>query len=171
MSSLKQFCSYIHSHLFSVPIFTSSGNAEIAAPVSYVHLNQPSGSRCGDLPSVSDDAKSRLLARGRLRLLFHSCSLVSLFQRDRSFACAVLRFSFAFLVLASPGARLTLWVRPTFRAQVAFQTTVPRNNFIDGIWIVTLVLTSASFLAVLAITFPFLAFLAAFAQTVHIHVV
>ena len=37
-----------------------------------------------------------------------NCSLVSLFQRDRSFACAALPFSFA----APPSV---LWVRPTFR--------------------------------------------------------
>ena len=46
----------------SVPISASSGNAAIAAPVSCVHLNQPSGSRCGDLTRVSNDAKSRELA-------------------------------------------------------------------------------------------------------------
>ena len=47
----------------SVPILASSGNAEIAAPVSYVHLNQPSWSRYGDLTRVSIDRKSGELAR------------------------------------------------------------------------------------------------------------
>ena len=86
----------------SVPIFASSGNAEIAAPVSYVHLNQPSGSRCGDLPSVSNDAKSRELASPQLQLG------LLVIQRARSFACAVLWYSFASLVLVSFGARQIL---------------------------------------------------------------
>ena len=38
-------------------------SAEITASVSYVHLNQPLGSKCGDLTGVSNSAKSRELAR------------------------------------------------------------------------------------------------------------
>ena len=117
--SLVQFCSYVQPPPCAVPICASSGNVEIAAPVSYVHLNQALGSRCGDLPGVSNDATSRELAKCQLRLWFHSCRLVSLFQGARSFACVVLWFSFASLVLASSRARLFLWVRTTCRAQVA----------------------------------------------------
>ena len=47
----------------SVPIFASSVNAEIARPVSYVHLNQPSESKCSDPPRFSHCAKSRELAK------------------------------------------------------------------------------------------------------------
>ena len=120
--------------------------------VSYVHLNQPSWSRCGDLTRVSIDAESREL---------HHCSL---FQRACSFACDVLRFSIASFVSSSTRARLILWIQPTFCAQVAFLTAVPTNNVLA--WIRVLVLTF--FLAALAITFPFLAFLTSFAKAVHL---
>ena len=51
---------WLHSFVFvSVCI---QWKCRIAAPVSMVHLNQPSRSRCGDL-TVSHDAKSSELAR------------------------------------------------------------------------------------------------------------
>ena len=59
-------------------------------------------------------------------------------------------FSFASFVLASSGGGLFLWIRPTFRAQVAFLTAAPTNNVLAKIRILTLVSTFASFLAVLA---------------------
>ena len=127
--------------------------------MSYVHLNQPSGSRCGaDLARVSNNAKSRELARASCCCGSTTAACSPCSKRAFSFACAVLLFSF---VLDSTGARLLiLWIRPTLRAQVAFLTTVPTNNVLAWIRIQTLILTFAFCLAVLAITFPFLAFLA-----------
>ena len=151
-------CSYIHSLVFPCQ---SVHPVEIAAAVSYVHLNHPSRSKCGDLTRVSNGAKSRELARAVLRLLLH---------RGCSSACAVLRFSFASLVLDSTGARLILWIRSTFCAQMAFLTAAPTNNVL--VWIRTLVLMLTFFLDVLTITFPLLAFLAllaTFVKAVHLH--
>ena len=94
---------------------------------------------CGDLPDVSNDAKSRELEIPRCGC----CSTAAAWSpvsKEPAHLPAVVRFSFA-----SSGARLILWVRPTFRAQVAFLTTVSTNNFLVGIWIQTLVF-GASFL-------------------------
>ena len=47
-----------------MPIFASTINAEVAGPVSWCpNINQLSGSRCGDLPGISNDAESTELAR------------------------------------------------------------------------------------------------------------
>ena len=45
MSSLEAVLQLLSFASVSVPISASNGNADIAAPVSYVHLNQPSGSQ------------------------------------------------------------------------------------------------------------------------------
>ena len=93
-----------------------------------VRPSQPtSESRCCDLPGVSNDAKSRELARTGC-----GCSTATAW-----FPC---------------------------------RTTEPTNNFLVRIWIIPLVLIFfASFLAILAIAFPFHAFLAVFAKAVHNH--
>ena len=108
------------------------------------------------LTRVSNDAKSGQLARagcdcGSTTAARSPCSTCSL-------ACAVLLHSFASFVLDSTRAKLVLWIRPTLRAHVAFLTTVPTNSVLAWLRIMTLILTCASCLAVLAITFPFLAF-------------
>ena len=72
------------------------------------------------------------------------------------------------MFLSSTGARLILWIRPTFYAQMAHLTAVPTNNFLT--WVLVLVLMMTFILDALAVTFPFLpflAFLASFAKTVH----
>ena len=77
--------------------------------------------------------------------------------------------SSVFLCLPCVGLlqRLILWVRPTFRAHVAFLTSVPTNKILAGIRILVLMLTF--FLDVLTVTVPFLALLATFAKPVHVH--
>ena len=148
----------------SLPIFASSGHAEIAAPVSNVHLFQPSGSRCGDPPSVSNDATSRELEEPvpavvpqlHLRLLVPQ-SLCSL-------ACDVLRFSFTSFVLSSTGVWLILWIRPTFCVLrwpflPQCQQTASLTFFLDVLTI------TLSFLALVA----FLASFASIAKAVHLN--
>ena len=110
----------------SVPIFASGGHARIAAPVTYVHLNQPSESRCGDLPSFSNDSQSRELARASCH-----CSL----------ARAGLWFSFA-----------SLCSLPEHSVLVTFVHKVPVNNVSVGTGTLPLVSTFASIVAFLAVT-------------------
>ena len=73
-----------------------------------------------------------------------------------SFACDVLRFFFASIVLSSTGAGLILWVQPTFCAQVSFLTAVPTNNVLVRVRVLVPMLT---FLPFLPSPFPFVPFL------------
>ena len=109
---LKLSCSCSHSHAFSVPMFD---------PVEMPKLPHP----CRTSISTNLRDPSAVIYGSFNRLWLHHCSLFSLFQRKCSFACDVLRFSFASFVSSSTGAWLILWIPPTFFAQVAFLTAVP----------------------------------------------
>ena len=129
-----------------------------------VHLNQPSGSRCGRQTMPSPESSLKQLAAAVPPLQF------SLFQRASSFACAALLFSLASFVLDSTGARLTLWIQATLRAQVGFLPQSQQTTSWLGIGYLVLILNF--FVAALAITVPFLvflAFLSSFAKAVLLH--
>ena len=112
-------------------IVASRGKAKIAAPVSWVHLNQPSGSRCGDLPSVLNDASPE--SSPELVAAVAPPLQLGLLVPKRPFLCLCRSLVSHCLPYVGLLQRLILWVRPTFRAHVAFLTKVPTNNFIVGI--------------------------------------
>ena len=97
-------------------------------------VRDPGAAICQVFQTMPSTASSQELVSA----VFPRCSLVSVFQRARSTTCAVLQFSFTSFLLASSGARLILWVRPIFRAQVAFLASVPANNVLARIRILIL---------------------------------
>ena len=137
-------CAVVGDDVASVRVY----NCNMALAVNFARADQSFVNVC--LPTLAGHSIPVLQS-------FLVRAEASLFQRACFLACDVLRFSFASFVLGSTGARLILWIRPTFGAQVAFLTAVPTNNVLACTRVLVLMLTFL--LPLLPSPFPFLPFL------------